>query len=91
MVSGTGDAPGDRTPCRLCAGVGVVECVGGRAVASLDGEADLLLLLLLVLLLQLFLQLLLLLEGTRLRGLFGGHGGVAARPVLLKGGAPGRM
>lgn len=61
-------------------------CVGG-AVASLDGEADLILLLLL-LLLQLLLQLHLLLEGTSLHSVFGSHGGVAARPVLLQGRAP---
>lgn len=83
---GTGDAPGDRAGCRLCAGVGIVVCVGG-AVASLDGEADLVLPLLL-LLLQLFLQLLLFLEGTGLHSVFGGHRGVAACPVLLQGRAP---
>lgn len=69
---------------RLRAGVGVVVCVGG-AVASLDGEADVILLLLL---LQLFLQLLLFLEGTSLHSVFRGHGGVAACPVLLQGRAP---
>lgn len=78
----------DRWVSRLCAGVGVVVCVGG-AVASLDGEADFLspLLLILLLLLQL-LQLLFLHGGTGLHGVFGGHGGVAARPVLLQGRAP---
>lgn len=74
--------------CHLCAGVGVVVCVGG-AVASLDGEADLILpLLLLLLLLQLLLQLLLLLKGTSLHIVFGGHGGVVACPVLLQGRSP---
>ncbi len=87
---GMGAAPSsaDRAGCRLCAGVGVVVCVGG-AVASLDGETDLILpLLLLLLLLHLLLQLLLLLEGTSLHSVFGGHGRVAARPVLLQGRAP---
>lgn len=81
-----GKHPGDRAGGRLCAGVGVVVGVGG-AVASLDGEADLILPLLL-LLLHLLLQLLLLLEWTSLHGVLRGHGGVAARPVLLQGGAP---
>ena len=85
---GAAPSSADRARCRLCAGVGAVVCVGG-AVASLDGEADLFLpLLLLLLLLQLFLQLLLLLEGASLHGVFRGHGGVAACPVLLQGGAP---
>lgn len=48
----------DRAECRLCAGVGVVVCVGG-AVASLDGEANLILPLLLLSLLLLLLFLLL--------------------------------
>lgn len=89
-----GDGGADRAECRLCAGVGVVVCVGG-AVASLDGEADLILLLLvfllfllLLFLLLLFLQLLLLLEGTSLHCVFRGHGGVAACSVLLQGRAP---
>lgn len=83
-----GPTPGsaDRARCRLCARVGVVVCVGG-AVASLDGEADLILPLLL-LLLQLFLQLLLLLEWTSFHSVFGGHGGVAACPVLPQGRTP---
>lgn len=61
-------------------------CVGG-AVASLDGEADVILPLV-VLLPQLLLQLVLLLEGTGLRNVFGGGGGVAARAVLPQGRAP---
>lgn len=82
-----GEAPGDTAGGRLCAGVGVVVGVGG-AVASLDGEADLIFpLLLLLFFLHLLLQLLLLLEWTSLHGVHG-HGGVAARPVLLQGGAP---
>lgn len=65
---------------RLRVGAGVAVC-GGGAVASLDGEADVILpLLLLLLLLQL------LLEGTGLQSVFGR--GVAACPVLLLGGAP---
>lgn len=88
MAGCEGEAPGGRAGCRLCAGVGVVVGVGG-AVASLDGEADLILpLLLLLFLLHLLLQLLLLLEWTSLHGVLGGHGGVAARPVLLQGRAP---
>lgn len=65
---------------RLRVGAGVAVC-GGGAIASLDGEADVILpLLLLLLLLQL------LLEGTGLQGVLGG--GIAACPVLLLGGAP---
>lgn len=66
----------------LCAGVGVVVC-GGRAVASLDGEADVIFPLFLLLL-----QLLPLLQGTIFHSVFRGHGGVATRPVLFQGGAP---
>lgn len=69
-------------------------CVGG-AIASLDCEADVILPLLLFLFLLLFLllilillQLLLLLEGSSLHSVLRGHGGVAARPVLLQGRAP---
>lgn len=61
-------------------------CVGG-AVAPLDGEADLILPLL-PLLFTLFFELLLLLEGTSLLSVCGGHGGVAACSVLLQSRAP---
>lgn len=68
-----------RVRCHLRVGAGVAVC--GGAVASLDGEADVILpLLLLLLLLQL------LFEGTGLQSVFGG--GVAACPVLLLGGTP---
>lgn len=59
---------------------------GGGAVASLDGEADVLLALLLLLL-----QLLPLLQGTIVHGVFRGRGGVTTRPVLFQGGAPARV
>lgn len=72
----------DRAGCHLCTGVGVVVCVGG-AIASLDGEADLILPLLFLLL-----QLLLILEGTGLHGVFRSHLCVVTCPVLLQGRTP---